>query len=35
MHMTHAVTHAEGDALLPPGVRLAYDGLTLEAGPTP
>ncbi len=31
VHMTHAVTHAEGDALLPPGVRLAYDGLVLEA----
>ena len=29
VHMTHAVTHAEGDALLPPGVRLAYDGLVL------
>ncbi|HEX8298911.1 MAG TPA: MBL fold metallo-hydrolase [Rubricoccaceae bacterium] len=31
VHMTHAVTHAEGDALLPPGVRLAYDGLVLTA----
>ncbi len=30
VHMTHAVTHAEGDALLPPGVRLAYDGLRIE-----
>ena len=26
-----AVTHAAGDALLPPGVRLAYDGLVLTA----
>ena len=32
VHMTHAVTHAEGDALLPPGVRLGYDGLTLDVG---
>lgn len=31
VHMTHAVTHAAGDALLPPGVRLAYDGLVLTA----
>ena len=30
VHMTHAVTHAEGDALLPAGVRLGYDGLTLN-----
>lgn len=30
VHMTHAVTHAEGDALLPPGVRLGYDGLVLD-----
>ena len=31
VHMTHAVTHAEGDALLPEGIRLAYDGLVLTA----
>ena len=31
VHMTHAVTHAEGDALLPPGVRLGYDGLVIRA----
>ncbi len=30
IHLTHAVTHVEGDATLPPGVRLAYDGLVLE-----
>ena len=30
VHVTHAVTHAEGDAMLPEGVRLAYDGLVLE-----
>jgi len=30
VHMTHAVSHAEGDAMLPSGVRLAYDGLVLE-----
>ena len=35
VHMTHAVTHAAGEALLPPGVRLGYDGLTLEAGAPP
>ena len=32
VHMTHAVTHAEGEALLPPGVRLGYDGLTITTG---
>jgi phosphoribosyl 1,2-cyclic phosphate phosphodiesterase len=31
VHMTHATTHAEGDAGLPPGVRLGYDGLVLTA----
>ena len=30
VHVTHAVTHAEADAALPAGVRLAYDGLVLE-----
>ena len=29
VHMTHAVTHAEGDALLPDGIRLGYDGLVI------
>ncbi|MDT0631304.1 MBL fold metallo-hydrolase [Rubrivirga sp. S365] len=29
-HVTHAVTHVEADASLPPGVRLGYDGLVLE-----
>lgn len=32
VHVTHAVTHAEADAALPAGVRLAYDGLVLELG---
>ncbi|WP_420455043.1 MBL fold metallo-hydrolase [Rubrivirga sp.] len=30
VHVTHAVPHAEADAMLPDGVRLAYDGLVLE-----
>jgi phosphoribosyl 1,2-cyclic phosphate phosphodiesterase len=29
-HLTHEVQHAETEAGLPPGVRLAYDGLVLE-----
>lgn len=32
IHVTHAVTHAEGEAMLPEGVRLAYDGLVLQVG---
>lgn len=32
IHVTHAVTHAAADAMLPEGVRLAYDGLVLEVG---
>jgi phosphoribosyl 1,2-cyclic phosphate phosphodiesterase len=31
VHMTHSVLHAEDDAGLRPGMRLAYDGLVLEA----
>ena len=31
VHMTHSVLHAETDARLPEGVRLAHDGLVLEA----
>ncbi|MBO6575288.1 MAG: MBL fold metallo-hydrolase [Rhodothermales bacterium] len=31
VHMTHSVLHAVEDAALPPGMRLAYDGLRLEA----
>lgn len=30
VHMSHAVEHAAIDAELPPGVALAYDGLTVE-----
>jgi phosphoribosyl 1,2-cyclic phosphate phosphodiesterase len=29
-HMAHTVPHAETEARLPPGVRLAYDGLILS-----
>ncbi len=29
-HVTHNVLHAQADAMLPDGVRLAYDGLVLE-----
>jgi phosphoribosyl 1,2-cyclic phosphate phosphodiesterase len=29
-HLTHLTLHAEREASLPPGVRLAYDGLQLE-----
>lgn len=31
VHMTHSVLHAEEDAGLPEGCRLAYDGLVLES----
>lgn len=34
-HMAHTVAHAETDRGLPPGVRLAYDGLTVEAPDEP
>src|SRR4030095_4724878 len=30
IHLTHEVEHATVEAGLPEGVRLAYDGLTLE-----
>lgn len=30
IHLTHEVEHAETEATLPDGVRLAYDGLTLD-----
>ena len=29
VHMTHAVSHANADRQLPPGVRLAHDGMVL------
>ena len=32
VHVTHGALHAEADAMLPAGVRLAYDGLVLEVG---
>ncbi len=31
-HLTHNIEHAEWDAKLPVGVRLAYDGLRLQLG---
>ncbi len=31
VHMTHTVGHAEEDGAMPEGVRLAYDGLVVEA----
>ena len=31
IHLAHEVDHAEVEATLPPGVRLAYDGLELES----
>ncbi|MFL6244722.1 MAG: MBL fold metallo-hydrolase [Thermoanaerobaculia bacterium] len=31
IHLAHEVDHAETEAMLPEGVRLAYDGLVLEA----
>lgn len=33
IHMTHDVLHAELDSQLPPGMNLAYDGLTLGSIP--
>ncbi|HYO78955.1 MAG TPA: MBL fold metallo-hydrolase [Thermoanaerobaculia bacterium] len=30
IHLTHEVEHNEVEATLPPGIRLAYDGLVLE-----
>jgi phosphoribosyl 1,2-cyclic phosphate phosphodiesterase len=30
IHLTHEVDHAEVDATLPEGVRLAWDGLELD-----
>jgi phosphoribosyl 1,2-cyclic phosphate phosphodiesterase len=29
-HLTHRLDHAELDEELPPGVKAAYDGLTVE-----
>ena len=33
IHLTHRVGHADLEARLPPDIRPAYDGLTLEVGP--
>jgi len=32
IHMTHNVLHEDANAMLPEGVRLAYDGLQLQVG---
>jgi phosphoribosyl 1,2-cyclic phosphate phosphodiesterase len=32
-HCAHAISHARDEALLPPNVRFAYDGLVVEVGP--
>jgi phosphoribosyl 1,2-cyclic phosphate phosphodiesterase len=32
VHMTHDIAHAELDARLPAGMRLAHDGMVLGAG---
>ena len=32
VHMTHNVLHEDADAMLPGGVRLAYDGLRISTG---
>jgi len=32
-HLTHAVDHGPFEATLPPGIRLAYDGLRLTLPP--
>ena len=30
VHLSHELSHADASALLPPGVEVAYDGLTLD-----
>lgn len=30
-HLSHETTHADAEALLPPGMRIAYDGLTITS----
>ncbi len=30
-HLSHETSHAEASALMPPGVEIAYDGLTVES----
>jgi phosphoribosyl 1,2-cyclic phosphate phosphodiesterase len=32
IHLTHETSHAELEATLPPDIRPAYDGLTVEIG---
>ena len=30
VHLSHDISHAEASALLPSGIEIAYDGLTVE-----
>lgn len=32
VHLSHELSHADATALLPPGVEVAYDGLSVECG---
>jgi phosphoribosyl 1,2-cyclic phosphate phosphodiesterase len=32
VHLSHELSHTAATALLPPGVEIAYDGLTIETG---
>lgn len=32
VHLSHELSHEEATALLPPGIEIAYDGLTVETG---
>ncbi len=32
VHLSHELSHAEASAMLPPGIQVAYDGLTVETG---
>lgn len=32
VHLSHELSHAEAEAVLPPGVHVAYDGLTVRTG---
>jgi phosphoribosyl 1,2-cyclic phosphate phosphodiesterase len=31
-HLSHELGHAEGSALLPAGIEIAYDGLVVRSG---
>lgn len=34
VHLSHDISHAEASKLLPPGIEIAYDGLTVTTGDT-